>query len=176
MQRKKLVLVIGIIAVCVIGALICVLLLAHKSPSALAPNGTGEEATTVPSGTKGYDPIGKYGLLVGQTGSVDKLDFTVTTITSGPSDANDKATTAVTFTIANKATTTQTVDPESWSAIDRSLGDVPQAAIAGAMQSKQSIPAGKTITQTIYFEGADIGRVVYSTDDANATQLTWRVK
>ena len=186
-QIKRPVLVTGVVVIVIIAALAGVFLLTRQHPgqpkavpqasieaSAAAP--AGEDATSAPSSLDGHDPTGEYGDQLGRMAHVGKLHLSVIKVAAGPTAADGAATTAVTFTATNKATTAVTIDPQSWSATDRSLGDVPQAAVAGAMKSAESVGAGQTITRTLYFEGNNIGRVIYSADDADAAQLTWRVK
>ena len=183
MRLKKIGMVLGNIALFA-GALVAVLYFIHQGPFKTRPSGespaiimpAGEEATQSASSLDGHDPTGEYGLALGEMGHADTLDLSVTKVSPGPPGTDGSATTAVSFTITNKATADVTIDPQSWSAIDRTQGDVAQVALSGSMQSPQVMVAGQTITGTLFFAGSDIGRVVYSTGDASATQLTWRIR
>ncbi|MCL2331938.1 MAG: hypothetical protein FWC54_00385 [Actinomycetia bacterium] len=183
-RLKKFGIGAGIIIVCAGGVLVCLLALTHQEPFRKSPSGgeltsvppAGEDATQSASSLEGHDPTGEYGSQIGQVLSVGGLDFTVTKVAGGPTASDGAATTALTITVTNKTATDATIDPRALSAIDRTQGDVPQAAVAGAAQGEQTVPAGQTLTFTLYFAGSDIGRVVYSANDANATQLTWQIK
>lgn len=177
MHLKKLIIIVGLI----IAAITSLLILdgCGKSQAGQSTTNTAssvETSSAVVNGKiDGHDTVGDFGSKVGQTQRIGDLNITVVRVITGTAIAKNNS--VVTLQIANKGTATATVDPRSWSAIDRSAGDVPQIARGeNDFATTQQVASGQTITRTLYFEGSNIGRIVYSADNANATQLTWHIQ
>jgi len=136
---------------------------------------TTDATATINKVLDGHDSTGEYGLKVGQMGQVDKLELTVVKTAAGAPNALGQATTTVELKIANKRSATVAIDPGAWSAIDRKEGDVAQVIDGATPPTALQIPAGQTATMTLTFAGDNIGRVVYSADDASQQQLSWRI-
>jgi len=174
MHQKKLIVLVGIALV--ITAVASTLSGCGKSkasqPATLTASSVETSSAVVNGKIDGHDTVGDYGMKLGQKAQADSLELSVTKVE--PGSTNSVQTTAITYTATNKGTAVATIDSQSWSAIDRSQGDVTQFGGVAA-GGKESIPPGQTITQTLLFESTSIGRIVYSADDANATQLTWKI-
>ncbi|MCL2882352.1 MAG: DUF4352 domain-containing protein [Coriobacteriia bacterium] len=180
MRRKKFI-VIAVAALVIVAVLIVVIairpsVLARLNDRSSSPEGSVESSSAVVDGKiDGHDTVGEYGSKVGQTQQVGNLEITITRVITGTKIAKNGLPSVVTLQVTNKGATEVTIDPQSWSAIDRSEGDVPQA-LKGDFTAAQQVAPKQTITRQLYFESSDLGRVVYSADDADATQLTWHIQ
>ncbi|MCL2655184.1 MAG: hypothetical protein FWD65_05725 [Coriobacteriia bacterium] len=135
-----------------------------------------EDSSTVVNGKiDGHDTVGEYGMTQGQSAQAGALELCVTKAAPGPADSAGNATTAITVTVHNSQDSAAQIEPSAWSALDRANGDVPQANIADKPTPVLPIAGQASATLTLYFESTDIGRVVYSADDAAATQLSWHI-
>ena len=184
MQRKKSLLIFGIIAVVIIGiAVSAIVLIPHwraaRSRSAQGPLAdvisTRDSTATIEKTLDGHDSTGEYGLKVGQAGHIGSLEITVVQAQVTNGAAGSPAVTVVSITVKNKGNSAASIDPAAWSAIDRKNGDVPRVTTDTATDEAPQAPAGQTISMQLSFEGADIGRIVYSSNNASQEQLTWRV-
>ena len=183
MGKKKFIALVGV-AVVVVAVLVVVVVIVVRPGGAARPSGTASSAggsvetssAVVDGKIDGHDTVGDYGMKIGQKAQVGSLELTVIKAELGPKDDVGNATTAITVSVHNLQATRQAIDAKAWSAIDRNNGDVPLAKVAGNTAESLNLAPHATVPWVLFFESGDIGRVVYSADDANATQLTWLIQ